>query len=630
MLAGAGGLPSDEVRAVATDGDGSIWYATAAGAAVRRPDGAVTPLTHASTAGGLAHDDVRAVALGTDGTVWFAHAGGVSRRLSDGTWGTTLTHADGLASDDCRHVLVEPDGASWMSCAAGLSRRDADGRWRTWTAGAGELPSDDVRHSAPAAGGGVCAATANGIALVNERGTRAISLVAAGAAPGCDDVRWIAAAPADPESPATSTETVWAATAGGVVELRSPQLALGAGIADGLPSADCRAVLVAADGTIWAATAAGAAWRSPDRVWRRVTTADGLPSDDVRGLHGPWSAPLEFAPAGGGERDPFVTVDATGRVWLAYSELRGIGDAGDTWLLRARRLESASAAWSPPIELTTIDAGDRVTDRHPHLVTLPGGGARTYFDSDRRGGAQLWSVDLSGGDVAGQPVQITAGGAFDTHPTIVASAPPVLLFRSDRSVPLARLGVGIPGVVSPTMSRRTPDEASVRRFAGTVTASPGHLERNREHRQFDDLLSYTPQKPRGPSAAPAAASDELYTRGTIGLYVERGPIGRPLSAADADRLRQLLRSFLPANLRAVIVLQASTAQLEDVFDRAHPLQDAFADDFPFVETVGLVGEATAVALPDWQLLRATDRAGLTVDPRQPTTLRRRTWHPDPR
>jgi len=622
-LTAAGGLPSDDVRGIAVDADGSTWYATDAGAAVRRPDGSMTTLSAATTGGGLADDDVRAGAVAQDGTAWFAHAAGASALTPAGAW-QTVAAVDGLASDDCRHVTAAPDGAVWFATAGGLSRLAPGSIWTTWTVTDG-LPTDDVRFSAIAGDGTLWAATAAGLAAVGRDGAvHAVGLVAAGAPAGADDVRTV-----------TPDEgSLWAATAAGVIELDVAGRVRSHGLADGLPSLDCRGVLVAPDGAVWVATAAGAARRAAGAAgWVPVTTAQGLPANDVRALHGPWSTALEFAPAGAGDRDPFVTFDDTDRLWLAWSELQQPADRSDTWLLRARRFAWPGPAWSATLALTAVPPppDDRATDREPCVVPLSGGGARLFLRSDRSGGPRLWTADVSAADAVSVLAPITEGEAGDSAPTAISVAGTVaLVFRSDRSVPLARLGGGVPAGDDDAFSRfsrRAPAEASVRRFAGAATAALNDLDRNRSRRRFEDLLSYTPQKPRGPAEVPLEP-DELYTRGTIGLYVERGPAGLPLTAADADRLRQLLDRFLPANLRAVIVLRPSPALLEEVFGPGQ-LSDSFSDVYPFADVYAGVIDSTAAVLPDWRLFLTVDGASVTADPGDLTTLRRRSWWPPP-
>ncbi|MFL6120438.1 hypothetical protein [Actinophytocola sp.] len=585
------GLPATDVRGVAVDADGSTWYATAAGAALRRPDGAITALTRASTSNGLASDDVRAVAVAPDGTVWFAHPTGASARLPNGTWRTETAN---LASPDVRHVAVDSHGAVWFATAAGVSRLAA-GAWTT-------LTTAGSRHVAPAADG-VWVATSAGLTRIDGQVT-AIGLAALGLGAAADDVRAVAVDP-------TRDDTVWAATAAGVVELRSARTAHLYSTADGLPSADITAVTVTPDGVVWAGTTAGLGRRGSEG-WRRLTTADGLPGNTVRSLHGPWSAPMRFALDGVSERDPHVLRDGD-RLWLAWSQVQAAGDETDRRRLRLRRFDWPAPAWSEPVDVT-----DGATDAEPAITPLPGGGTRVYFRSNRGGGLGMYTVDVSGADAA--PVVTLVGPAADTSPApvVLPDGVELLLFRSDRNVALGRLGGGIPGETGADDSRRAPEEAAIRRFAGSVTAAPADLDRNRGRGHFGDLLDYTPQQPDGGPLAP----DELYTPGTIGLYVERGPTGRPLVRRDADRLKQLLQRFLPVNLRAVVVLRSG--ELDEVIP---PPTDAYRDKFPLAERYQGLTDETAVVPRGWLVFLSTDAESTTADPTHLTTPRRRSWWP---
>jgi phage tail-like protein len=621
----ASGLPSDDVRGVAVDADGSTWYATAAGGAVRRPDGTFTILSVATTGpNGLASDDVRGVAVAPDGGAWFAHAAGVSVLDAGGTWQTITAAPGGLAANDCRAVLATTTDTIWVATSAGLSSRDPGGTWRSWTQTDG-LPSADIRHATEAFDGVIWIATAAGLAALGKDGISSQSLEAAGGPPGTDDIRAVAAG-----APANGSEerppTVWAATAGGLVQVRSPRHVTTFGMADGLPSNDCRSALVGPDDEIWVGTPAGAAVRQPGGSWLHVDMLGGLPSNDVRAFHGPWSAALEFLPAGAGDREPHAVTDATGRIWLSWAEIQATGDVTDGSLIRTRRFTWPGPAWGGPIPVTSLGGLVHASDREPTLFPIAAGGARVSFRSDRDGGHRIWSVDLDAADVPGASVPETTGPSSDHDPTtaLIGGVSRWLLFRSDRNVAIARLGANVADGSSIEPSRRAPTEASIRRYSGSTTVWLDDLTRNRERRRFGDLSSYTPQKPRASGEAPLEP-DELYTRGTIGLYVERGPAGRPLTAGDADRLRQLLARFLPVNLRAVIILRPSPALLEQMF----PVSDAFQDQHPFIEFYSGIADSTAAALPDLLLFISTDAASITVDPGMPTTLRRRLWWPAP-
>ncbi|MEV0248489.1 two-component regulator propeller domain-containing protein [Nocardia sp. NPDC050712] len=745
----ANGLPGNDIRALAVDADGSTWYATAAGAAVRRPGGTITQLTVPDPTGNPV-TDLRAVALAPDGTVWFGHAAGVSARLPDGTWHTA---GDGLANRNVRHLVIRAatDGVSvWAATASGLSRRRAtdlaslESGWETLRIADG-LPSNDIRHLAVDPYGAIWVATGSGAAWIGADDTvTTIDLAALGAPTAANDVRAVAPVPVEdvrmlaPVSaygaqafasgavggqafapmnvdngrnfaPASAAEggavapsggdsrvlppagavggeafarigaedgltsagartypaaepivadhgPVWLATGAGVVELRSDTEGHLYTTADGLPDQDCRAVLVTADGTVYVGTPAGLAIRDA-AGWRTETTASGLVGNNVRALHGPWSAPLWFPDPGAGEYDPHLVRDGD-RLWLAAAHADTHADPLDRHRIRMRRFDWPGPAWSAPIDLTTGTA----RDREPAIAARGTGGARVYFRSDRGGGEGLYSADLSLAGAITAPEPVLTGAAANTNPAVLdlSDGLPCLLFRSDRNVALGRLGgygtptparrgsdiagadwaAGLhgradisghwsagagesdrdrPGTGDP--SHRAADEASVRRFAGSTTVALADLDRNRGRRQFGDLLAYTPQRPDGSALEP----DELYTPGTLGLYVERGPAGRPLIARDADRLRELLIRFLPVNRRAVVVLRSSELD-EEVFGAGHPLTEAFRDEYPFAEYL-TVSDAGVDAIPDWRVFRATDLSSRTADRDLLTTLRNRVWWP---
>ncbi|MFF3450538.1 hypothetical protein ACFYXJ_25740 [Streptomyces sp. NPDC002667] len=610
VLAGDGavtpvtGLPSADVRGVAVDADGSSWFATGAGGAVRRPDGTTTVFTPGSTAGALASADVRTVAVDPSGRVWFGHGAGAAALSAGGTWQVVTASAGNLVSGDVRHIAADMSGAVWFATGAGLSRLDPAGTWSTFLAGT------EVRHAAPAQDGSLWTALAHGVARIGaDSSVRTVGLG------DTADVRQVAPAPPAPGTrpQADAMGPVWAATAAGPAEIRSDRDIRVHTPAEGLPSGDCRAVLVD-QGTVWAGTAAGLSFLDGSGTWQ---TVPGL-ATPVRALAGTWSAPGWFAPGGPGERDPHLTRDGN-RLWLTSAVRHAYADPEDRWRIVVRHLDFPSAAWSAPTAVTDVTG----TDREPALTPLPNGAARVHFRSDRGGGPRLWSADLDAGGSPSAPTEVTRGPSSDLNPAPVTlpDGATWLLFRSDRNVGLGRLGGGVPGPGPDQSSRRAPEEASVRRFAGTVTATPADLDRNRGTRQFGDLLDYTPQRPDGA----ALAADEVYTPSTIGLYVERGPTGRPLVRRDADRLRQLLERFLPVNLRAVVVLGSGPLE-ETVFPAGHELADAFGDDYPVAEVLR-IAEETAVGLPGWQVFLSTDGTSVTVDPTKATTLRRRSWWP---
>ena len=158
-----------------------------------------------------------------------------------------------------------------------------------------------------------------------------------------------------------------------------------------------------------------------------------------------------------------------------------------------------------------------------------------------------------------------------------------------------------------------------------AAAEPG---RRRRVHQWGDLLAYTPHRPLSGDDEPPLSPNEFFTRGTLGLYVTRGRFGQALTATNAARLKQLLTEFLPINLRAVIVLSPSLTT-EVLYAPGADLSDSYLDDYPFVENFLDLADSSAAALPDWVVLLSNQVAGVSADPTNLNTLRRRTYFPPP-
>ncbi|ONI92922.1 hypothetical protein ALI22I_01210 [Saccharothrix sp. ALI-22-I] len=515
-IAAADGLPTNDVRDAVADADGTIWFATAAGAAARTAGGVVMVFTTASTGGGLVSNDVRSVAVAPDGTVWFATQAGVSGRAADGEW-TTFDVSSGLPAVNIRSVAATMEGTLWAATSAGVAVR-WDNKWRAITVADG-LPTGDTRRVVPAPDGAVWVATPAGAARIG--GGKAVATTLSDLGPGANDVRALAA----------EGTTMWLATAAGAVELRASGVRVLHAAADGIADTDCRAVTVS-DGTVWIGTASGLHRRDGTGRWTAVAGAPGA----VVALTGSWSPPMLIGNPAAGERDPHILRDGT--ALLLTTSRRKRSAQSDTWQIILRRRDATAAAWTDETELTAAGA----VDREPALTRGPGQPVRVYFRSDRGGGARVWHVEVNAAGAVTEPRAVTKGPSTDTDPAVLAmpDLPSLLLFRSDRNVAVAGLSTD-PG--------RPPVETSVRRFAGSTTAVPADAARNNGRRGFGDLLDYTPQRPRGDPPAP----DEHYTPGTVVLHLDRGRAEQPPEAAEVHRLRQLLADFVPATVRIVTI-----------------------------------------------------------------------------
>ena len=105
----------------------------------------------------------------------------------------------------------------------------------------------------------------------------------------------------------------------------------------------------------------------------------------------------------------------------------------------------------------------------------------------------------------------------------------------------------------PLRSTRIVDTGTLRRFAGSTSLVPGDAARLSRHRLWDDLLAYTPQKPQGLAEGEVLQDDDLYTRGTVGLYVSQVLPDTPFPRQKVEQLRPLLARFLPIHVHVVVI-----------------------------------------------------------------------------
>ncbi len=361
-----------------------------------------------------------------------------------------------------------------------------------------------------------------------------------------------------------------------------------------------------------------------------------------------WSALETVADGLGGNREPYAILDNAKRIWLFWSRRQGMGTLEDNWTLQQRVFDGTS--WSTEVSVTSTpsDGDKRAADRQPGVVHWPNDDLRIFFRSDRTAddtdGLKLWSVTVtpSTGTVTGPPRAITTDYYADhaPSPVLMPDSTLWLLYRSDRSVPLSgvatrllptvenRITYPAPGVstvsAGPLRSIRMPDTGTVRRYTGSISVILTNAARNARRRLWDDLLAYTPQKPQGE----ALQDDDLYARGTVGLYLSELTPASPLSEQRVERLRPVLERFLPINVRAVVILAPRVA-IEQVYPPNADIQESYQDQYPYAEYYSGLRDSAAVALPDWGLLRSNTPGAVSANPANLLTLRHRTYFPPP-
>jgi phage tail-like protein len=590
-----GGLPSADVRAVVMDGDGTTWIATGAGVSLLLPDGTI-----ASPSPPVAFADVRDLSLARDGTVWFATSVGVGMRAPNGI---TTTFAAGLPSIDVHAILAADDGSAWAATAGGAARIDTAGHVEEVV-----FPAPaDVRDVAIGDDENVYFATSAGLAVRAPSG-----LVTLASGLPSNDVRGVVVG---------ADGAVWVATAAGA--------ALGQNggwttfsAAGGLPSDDARTVAVDDEGTAWVGTALGVTLIDGSGALTLVEFKGGGPDPAVRAVEVGWGQPRELASGGSGNREPSLMIDATDRAWLVWSQRQGDSNQDESWLLRFRVYDPTTGTWSAEAGLTALPVGGRASDRTPSAVP-EGANLRVYFSSDRNGGVGLWNLPVTSGGVPGALASINDEPSNDAWPApMTLGGATWILYRSDANVALTQVGA-TPTDGDLPFTVRLPDNGTVRRYAGTISVGLSDLQRMRMRRLFGDMLVYTPNRP---AAEAPLADDELYTRGTVALYVTRAGSGALLTEQEVNRLRELLDRFIPINLRVVVVV-VPEADLELVYTRDADIQDSYHDEYPFADLLGAITDTTAAAMPGVVVMMSNLVDNVSASPSDLTTLRRRSWFP---
>ncbi len=111
------GMPFPDVRAITQATDGSMWFGTHYGGAIRWKDGQWTRLT---VRDGMPSDYVRCLFPDADGSVWFGTLHGLCR-WRDGKL-VTINREQGLWNDSISHIADDGQGNFWISSFGGIFR----------------------------------------------------------------------------------------------------------------------------------------------------------------------------------------------------------------------------------------------------------------------------------------------------------------------------------------------------------------------------------------------------------------------------------------------------------------------------------------------------------------------------
>lgn len=358
----------------------------------------------------------------------------------------------------------------------------------------------------------------------------------------------------------------------------------------------------------------------------------------ARRVGGVWTGATTLSSAGGGCREPFAVMDASGRVFAFWSRCEVPGAIDDRWTLRFRRLLFAGTdVWLAESVNPVFPAA--AADRQPALLRV-NNLFQLFFQSTRTGSVDVWSATFNPAtQTATAPNVMLIGPQADHVPTplVLPDQRIGMLFRSDRGFDLARAAtryfpvsegrVTFPAE-TPTLpfrppSFRTEDSGTLRRFAGSVT--PVHADESRRDRmrQWDDLTAYTPQGVNGETLS----DNDLYTMGTVGLFLSPLISVDPLTPAMIERLREVLHRFLPIHVRAVVIL-APRVDIEYVYSPTD-IFEKYDDDHPDIDYYAGVQDSAAAELPGWSFLLSNTPGHISWDPGNPSSLLHRVFYEPP-
>lgn len=292
------GIASDEVLALAEDGEGNLWIGTnGRGISLFNRDG-LSPFWSngywrtLTTIDGLSANAVGAIAVGHDGLIWVGTISGADR-LDSRSW-RVLSSPDLPAGLDVVTALVDSTGVLWIAAeGSGLIRYDGRALQRLTQANA-SLPEDFVRTLTEDEHGYLWIGTAS-------RGLFKAPLIGRPSIAELQPEDWVKLDTGLPDdtpwraSVRAADGSLWFGTYNsGVVHFAHGSEAGQSAerwevftTGDGLPSNEINqdALLQDSDGAIWVGTPAGLSCFGPqERVWQTFTTADGLDDDNILSL----------------------------------------------------------------------------------------------------------------------------------------------------------------------------------------------------------------------------------------------------------------------------------------------------------------------------------------------------------
>jgi hypothetical protein len=152
------GLPDNDVRAIAIDGQGNKWIGTTDGLA-KFDD--VNWTVYNTSNSGLPNNDVFAIAIDGQGNKWIGTYGGGVAKFDGSSWTVYNTSNSGLTSNYVYAIAIDGQGNKWIGTSRGLAKFD-DVSWTVYNTSNSGLPGNWVLAIAIDGGGNKWIGTGGG------------------------------------------------------------------------------------------------------------------------------------------------------------------------------------------------------------------------------------------------------------------------------------------------------------------------------------------------------------------------------------------------------------------------------------------------------------------------------------
>jgi diguanylate cyclase (GGDEF)-like protein len=265
----ADGLPTNRLRALAFDREGTLWIATTGGGLVSFAAGRFEVLNPKN---GFPHLEVRSVLADPEGGVWAATAGGGLAHVGKGQI-RTYTVADGLPTDQLTNLARDAQGALWIGTWGGGVSRLSAGRFTSLSTSAG-LAGDQIWPLLVDREGSVWIGTWSG--GLNRLRSRTFGVLGAPEGLSNDNIRSVLHG---------RNGVTWVSTAGGGLNRIEGDRITTITTRQGLPTNEISSLLEDRDGALWIGSYTGGVTRLRQGRIESFSTGQGLPHVDVRALY---------------------------------------------------------------------------------------------------------------------------------------------------------------------------------------------------------------------------------------------------------------------------------------------------------------------------------------------------------